>query len=1228
MTSGKRSQSKKRHRGYFLTPTGAEKLKNRIAALEQQTGMTYNPPKIAERTQLMGSQGLHPTTVRKILRGGNADETSLRLIFQAVELTLEEQDYTQPGVEEFVAVRSNCDWGEAVDVSTFYGRQSELEGIERWIVGDRCRLVMLLGMGGIGKTSLSVKFAERIRGEFEFVAWRSLLHAPPLPELLLPLVQFFSGNSHAAPKTVKGVLSQLMAALRTARCLLVFDNVEAILQPGSPAGRYREGYEDYGELLRQVAATAHQSCLVLTSRERPQGLAAFEGELLPVRSWYLRGLTETEAENILDRKGIQGSSGEKRSLVQLYQGNPLALKIVATSIQDLFAGNAAEFLAQGTAVFNGIRNLLAQQFERLSSLEREILYWLALAREPLSASQLREEIVPRVAGGRILEALEFAAARSLLETLATPQGQQFTLQPVVMEYVSDRAIEEVVREIAAAIAAKDANALQFCRRAAIYQANARDCTRSTQRHLILAPIIEELLSRFGSREALATGIFDLLARLRGERSITPGYAAGNLLNLLVSLQIDLSGCDFSGLTLWQADLRGTNLRRSSFARANLAKVAWSEMFGNIYSLALNNNGTQLATGHLNGEIRWWRVADGQLLLRGMGHHSTVWSLAWSPLNASVVRGETPAEMLASASFDRTIGLWDSSGEQPRTILRDHQDWVWGAAFAPDGRMLASCSSDRAIKLWDLTGQQCIATLEGHGDSVTAIAFSPDGKLLASGSADRTVRLWDVAARTCCCILRGHGDRIGAIAFSPDGQTLATSAIQQIKLWNIQRGKCQQTISEGIVMAGAIAFCPRNDLLVVGDAKAVKRWNLKTQQWEQPLSGFDGQVWSVVYSADGRILAASDKQMVRLWQISPTEESPSSSFNPTEYPILQTLRGYANSVCSVAWSPNGQTLASGGTDGTVSLWDMGNLCCLGTHQQHQNAIRTLAWSPDGKTLASGGEDGAIAFLELETASKHSLVGRFRERIWSVAFRADGQMLASGSADGTLRLWEEGANRRPRILCDRDSWIVSVAFSPVPLSPDSGREGYLLASSSDRALQLWDVSTGECLRTLVGHQGAVCSVAFSPDGKRLASASEDCSVKVWNVETGECCLTLQGHENWVWSVVFSPHGNLLASASLDRTLRLWDGTTGECLKILAGHAGAIWSVAFSPDGTLLASGSYDETLKLWDVEAGTCRTTLKPERLYEGMDLTEATGLTEAQKASLKLLGAASDREYSP
>ncbi len=340
--------------------------------------------------------------------------------------------YTQSFLPSNGNTNQHQDWGEAIDVSFFLGRTNELATLKQWILQDKCRLVAILGMGGIGKTALAIKLAEQIQTRFEFLIWRSLRNAPPVETILAEIVQFISKQRETdLPKTLDCRICQLMYYLRSAPCLLILDNVESVLQSGNCGGRYREGYQGYGQFLTIVGEASHPSCLVLTSREKPRGLACQEGKTLPVRCKYLGGLQELEAREILMTKGLFGWEEDWDKLSYFYAGNPLLLKIVATAIQDLFEGNIADFLAQGTLVFGEIRDILEQQFNRLSDLEKQVMYCLGINWEAMTLEKLRLDI-DSVSQQELLEVLQSLQARSLIEK--TDAG--FTQQPVVREYAN------------------------------------------------------------------------------------------------------------------------------------------------------------------------------------------------------------------------------------------------------------------------------------------------------------------------------------------------------------------------------------------------------------------------------------------------------------------------------------------------------------------------------------------------------------------------------------------------------------------------------------------------------------------------------------------------------------------------------------------------------------------------------------------------------------------------
>jgi WD40 repeat protein len=1107
------------------------------------------------------------------------------------------------------AADARIDWGDAPDVSVFFGRDDELAMLRRWVVQDRCRLLALLGMGGIGKTAVAATLMQQVQTEFERVIWRSLRNAPPPDDLLAELIRFLSGQPDLRlPEDSSARIARLVDQLRGTRCLLVLDNAETILH-GRRTGRYLDGYEGYGELLRRVGEMSHQSCLLLTSRQKPRELAALEGATLAVRSLQLAGLRDADGQAILATKGLSGSPAEQTRLIDRYTGNPLALKLVATAILETFDGDIAAFFEQGAIIFDDIRDVLDQQVDRLPSLEQSVLYWLAIEREPAAIPELRADIVPAQPQPALLEALKSLRRRSLVET-----GEAgFTLQNVVMEYMTDRLIERVCDEIASfatprlVSASADDGAATLFNSHTLIKATAKDYIRETQTRLILQPVADRLVAQVGNATRVANRLQHALQRLWQEtvqttaRDARVGYAGGNALNLLCHMQIDLTGYDFTYLPIWQAFLRDVNLHQVNFSHADIAKSVFTETMTSVFTAGFSPDGRLLAMGDFAGDIHLWHVAERKKLFTFKGHARPVWSTVFTPDGA----------ILASGSDDGTIRLWSTNTGRSLRTLAGHSSWVRRIAISPDGRTLASAGYDQTIRLWDLSSGECRATLANDGGWMRAVAFSPDGTLLASGGGDRDVTLWDTGSGAPLATLQGHDDSIFAVAFSPDGQTLASgSADRTIRLWDLRHQGyigCLAVLQEHTNEIHTVAFSPDGQTLAsAGQDMTIKLWDIRdisACRCRATLRGHTSWVWAVMFHPHAdRLVSGSADQSVKLWDVGDAGEGR----------CLTTWQGRNDWIRSVAFSASGRLLASGSADRVIRLWDAQSATCLATLAGHTDQVHSVAFSPDERTLASGGWDATVRLWDVGSGRCLATLAEHTSTPWSVAFSPDGALVASGSNDTTIKLWDARSGQCLATLAEHTAQVYAVAFSP---------DGALVASGSwDLTVKLWDVASRRCLATLRDGHGQIVAVAFSPDGKLLAAGGRDNLIRLWDVGARQCVATLQGHTGWLYSVAFSPDGKLLASGSGDKTVRLWDTATYACVATLAEHAGWVHAVAFSPDGAVLASGSADETIKLWDATSGACLKSLRAQRPYEGLNIAGATGLTEAQKATLFALGA--------
>ncbi|MFD8804004.1 hypothetical protein [Streptomyces sp. NPDC059597] len=572
-----------------------------------------------------------------------------------------------------------------------------------------------------------------------------------------------------------------------------------------------------------------------------------------------------------------------------------------------------------------------------------------------------------------------------------------------------------------------------------------------------------------------------------------------------------------------------------------------------------------------------------------GHTGAVYLTTFSP------DGHT----LATASYDRTVRLWDTTDRKHPvplgTPLTGHTGWVSSAVFSPDGHTLASAGDDGTIRLWDTTDRKhptpLGAPLTGHKGTIYLVAFSPDGRTLASAGEDHTVRLWNVAdphRPKALGTLRGSTAAVRSVAFSPDGHTLASGGDDdKVRLWNVADPRRPRAIRRMLTghtdLVHSVAFSPDGRTLASGSADdTIRLWNVadpgRPAPLGGPLTGHTGPIWSVAFSPDGgRLAAASADSTASLWNVG-DPASPSQVGEP--------LAGGSGEMYALGFSPDGRTLATGSGDGKVRLWSVPVSDMIG---------RVGAFRPDGKVLATAARDGRIRLWKVTAPGRPvPLSAPFMpadggER--SLTYSPDGRTLAVLTGTGSVRLWNVAdpahpvAAGRPLRLLTRFMGSDALAFSP---------DSRVLATAYDEhRLRLWNVADparpAPLGKPLSGHRGYINGLEFAPRGHVLASGSADGTIRLWNVRRPARPVPLgrplTGHSGPVNALAYSPDGHTLASGGDDDTVRLWNVTDPAAAvpvgRILTGHTEAVTSLTFSADGHTLASGGDDNTVRLWDV-----------------------------------------------
>jgi len=563
-------------------------------------------------------------------------------------------------------------------------------------------------------------------------------------------------------------------------------------------------------------------------------------------------------------------------------------------------------------------------------------------------------------------------------------------------------------------------------------------------------------------------------------------------------------------------------------------------------------------------VEWrylWQRARGDELYTFRGHSGIVNSLAFSP----------DGKLLASGSFDHTLKILELGSRRVLKSLEasgDDSDIAPSMCFSPDGRTLAAIHGPGAA-LWETSTWQVSRQLEG---ARAPLLYSPDGRILAA-LAGTGVRLWDTSSWETSFIdagLRGSPPS-SALAFSPDSKTLfiCSSGGSIIQVWNLS---VRSKVGELEFFAPACLAVSRDGKWLAAGSRSsadVGIWDLATKEKVATLTGRHPAFFGIAFSPDGETLAtAGCDQVITLWHV-PTREK------------VSTLVGHLNEVWVVAFSPDGRTLASASKDGTVKLW-------------------STNWNPQTERLP--GESFGAQLLDLRY-TRNLLVsfngaptGRRALQLWSVAngkfrktFSVDrqsgtmrffcstpsGGTLAIGTTNGTVELYDCARGTLARTLPVGEGAILAADLSP---------DGRLLAvvSLKDQTGSLWNLDTGAREAVLTGFstpqtEGPV----FSPDGHTLAYTGEGFTIKLWDVAAGRESFTLRGHRWHISACAFSPDSKLVASSSWDNDARIWDVTTGKQFgPTLIGHQRGVFSVSFSPDSRTLLTGAY----------SGGCRTLI--------------------------------------
>ncbi len=1092
-----------------------------------------------------------------------------------------------------------------VDPSGIYGREADLAVLAEWLQGgssgECCRLLLIWGLPGQGKTTLALHLALQLQNHFDQVGYLDLPDGVADTQIMAALTTWLYPPGSPPPQDAAPI-DWLMAQLTRRRCLLLIDHLESLFVPGQLAGTYAAHTEAIQLLLQRIATAQHRSTWLCLSQEKPADLALWLGPR--VRDYGLSDLPLSALSSVLQKSGgVLAQSEDYQVLHQRYGSSPLVLQGLARLIQEVYQGQLSVFLAEPAVILPDlVRQNVTTVLERISDLELGVLYWLAQAQAPLSLTTLAQGMIP-YPGTMVVQSL---MSRSLCRGRAATDSTQIDLPPLVRSIVLSQLLAVLVDEL-------KGGELYWFHRLPLVTVTAAAAVQAQQRATLLEPLASQWRQGLSGETELRVASDRLLQAVRHSPLATAGYGPANLLHLWGQLGVDLGRIDLSELALWQADLTQVSLQGANLSHVHLQDTALAMALQGSPVVEISPDQDWLLVGDSQGQLLIWTITTGQLhqRLEIPEQLVAITTLALSP----------GAEMLAVGTASGAIWLWSLAHPQPSPGdgLSYHQCRVTALAFSPQGRGLASADETGEICLWELASGVCHDHWQGHQEAIHTLIFNAKGDLLLSSGEDQTTCLWTVPGGECQVSFQPRSTAsVRTAGFLPpnpqSGQAELAFATGYddygLVLWAVETGQPQWVQPTNIDGLLTLSVSPSGDYLAASRQDAtLTLWPLAQGRASRNLSPLPAPAWVLNFSRNGDYLVSASDQGVQVWQVATA--GLQRSYVSRTYPLttLAFNTGY---------------LLTGHRHGGLRRWLMPtsgaqvNLTnqipdILISHDL--GSIKVLAVSDTGGAWASAGNDQTLLVGQVATGQvlhrSHLL-----SPLTLLHFSGDGEWLAGAREEGVISLWSVTTGHLlGEIDCPPGSPAALQFNRPGLYSPglfSGGRDGIIWA---------WDLDHLSGKEMFRGHQRQVHSLALNSTGTCLASASYDGTVHWWDTIRETCLGTwLAPSDHWLHAVAIDASNRILAITSQASQLTVWLVQTDQCCYQLRGHRQNIWLATAKNNGRSLVSASQDSEIRLWDLQRGICQQLWHPSLPYVGMDITATQGLPSIVTAHLSNLGA--------
>jgi WD40 repeat protein len=1084
------------------------------------------------------------------------------------------------------------DWGQSMSIPHFIGRVKEITTLSNWVTEGDCRLILIYGMLGIGKSALALQVVKEVADgsratdspEFPIVIWRSLVNQPHYQDFVSDLINTISPYRDVSRSTPEEVRKNLGDELARRRCLIVLDNFESVLpRPNSALDTLDQAYL-FSQLIDFVSRSSHRSTIIMTSSEKPVQLTPIEGERREVRSLELRGLGVSEVKSIFESVGtFQGGTRDWEQIVTDYDGNPLLMDTVARDILLLFGGSLRSYLDAGYTMPASFLSRMDQHFDRLDSDERTVIYWLAIERGPVEILDLAADLRSTALRRKLASVLISIARKIRLERI---EGK-FFLVPAVLAYVTDR----LVREVSENILKRQIGPLD---EVALMKATSKDHIREVQSNLIVRVIVSELEAQLGTKERADGHLRRLIEECVTQPDRYPGYAVGNLINLFNSLNGGIIDLDLHGTVIRQAYLRDTEVRDVDFSNCEFTEVSLTEAIGGLVSVAYQPDGQRFATGDMSGFLHIWETVSGKKI-RTIGlHQGWVRSVAFSP----------DGRFVASAGEDSVVQIWDVDNFEKVRIFNYTQGRALSLAFSTQNNNIAFAGDDEKVYICSVETGAIVAQLTGDTAPVWAVAFNKDGTLLATGSEGGVIKVWRVREDSAVCEVTVILGSVRCLAFAASGSVLGVGTEEGgVFIIDLTDEAIPFELGRHTDAVRSLNFSPEDHCLATGDrGGTIAVWNWRVNQRMKVFGRGNRCVRSLAFHPSRPMLLTCTDDGYRIWDWTTAES-------------ISSCTRVLNSVWKISGSRLQSELVAGYEDGTIRKWDLEHGREITVLALHEDRVRALAVCEPAKFLASGGSDRHVFILGTQL-DKGGIRRILDEISWirSLAFNLDGTLLVCVGGSPLIRIWDTETLTSLAALENPDGLIQAVRFSP------DGKRFITGSVSGNLRIRMTANTQEEHLLSLGGE--AITSLAILSEPDTVFAATEEGTIGAWDLSTGSLLASWAAHKGRIIDIATSIAQNRLVSVGEDGTIRLWnvnDRRSPFIITELDEGGVSATSLSFVQDSTV-AIGFIDGAIMLWQPDTGIYARKVQTRMPYSNTRIRAVTGVTEDQKRSLKLLGA--------